>query len=79
MSFNLPFIPLQGEFITISDKGPSHSGSKGPPRVDPTFVWLDKAYEEYDSWMFQLRDTVWDPLRTDPRFQEPLRRMKLRE
>ena len=44
---------------------------------DQAFVWLEKAYEEYDSWMFQLQDPVWDPLRADSRFQDLLRRMKL--
>ena len=39
--------------------------------------WLDKAYDEYDSWMFQLEDPLWDPLRTHPRFQALLRRMRL--
>ena len=39
--------------------------------------WLDKAYNEYDSWMFQLEDPLWDPLRPHPRFQALLRRMQL--
>lgn len=39
--------------------------------------WLDKAYDEYDSWMFQLEDPLWDPLRTHPRFQALLRRLHL--
>ena len=42
---------------------------------DQAFKWLDKAYNEYDSWMFQLEDPVWDPLRSDPRFQELLDRV----
>lgn len=44
---------------------------------DAAFQWLDKAYNEYDSWMFQLQDPVWDPLRSDPRFQQLLRRLNL--
>ena len=47
--------------------------------MDQAFVWLEKAYEEYDSWMFQLQNPVWDPLRADSRFQDLLRRMQLRE
>jgi serine/threonine protein kinase/TolB-like protein/pimeloyl-ACP methyl ester carboxylesterase/Flp pilus assembly protein TadD len=46
---------------------------------DRAFVWLDKAYAEYDSWMFRLQDPLWDPLRTHPRFQDLLRRMQLQE
>ncbi|MBI4166883.1 MAG: alpha/beta fold hydrolase [Acidobacteria bacterium] len=39
--------------------------------------WLDKAYDEYDSWMFQLEDPLWDPLRSHPRFLALLRRLQL--
>ncbi|MFB3923799.1 MAG: alpha/beta fold hydrolase [Terriglobia bacterium] len=44
---------------------------------DAAFQWLEKAYNEYDSWMFQLQDPLWDPLRPDPRFQNLLRRLNL--
>jgi serine/threonine protein kinase/Tfp pilus assembly protein PilF len=37
--------------------------------IDKAFEWLDKAYEEYDSWMFHLHDPVWDPIRSDLRFK----------
>ena len=46
---------------------------------DQAFALLDKAYKEYDSWMFRIQDPLWDPLRPDPRFQDLLRRMELRE
>jgi serine/threonine protein kinase/TolB-like protein/pimeloyl-ACP methyl ester carboxylesterase len=39
--------------------------------------WLEKADQEYDSWIFQLQDPIWDPLRPDPRFQALLRRLNL--
>lgn len=44
---------------------------------DHAMAWLDKAYEEHDSAMLQLRGDISpsDPLRSDPRFQDLLRRM----
>jgi tetratricopeptide (TPR) repeat protein len=38
--------------------------------------WLEKGYREHDAWLALLK--VWprlDPLRSDPRFQDLLRRM----
>ena len=46
---------------------------------DQAFEWLEKAYREYDNWMFQLHDPLWDSLRPDPRFQNLLWRMNLSE
>ena len=46
-----------------------------PPGKDLAFAWLDKAYETYDSWLFELHDPIWDPLRNDPRFEDLLRRL----
>jgi tetratricopeptide (TPR) repeat protein len=41
--------------------------------------WLEKAYEAHDQNMPYLSvDPIFDNLRADPRFQEILRRMKLR-
>jgi TolB-like protein/Tfp pilus assembly protein PilF len=43
---------------------------------DQALAWLEKAYEEHDSAMLQLRGmSPSDPLRSDPRFQDLLRRM----
>jgi len=45
---------------------------------DEAFAWLEKAYEGRDSWMDYLGiDPRLENLRTDPRFVELLRRMKL--
>jgi adenylate cyclase len=39
---------------------------------------LEKAYEDHDSGLVSLGvDPMFDPIRTDPRFREILRRMKL--
>ena len=46
---------------------------------DQAFEWLERAYREYDSWMFQIHDPLWDSLRSDPRYQDLLRRMNLPE
>ena len=45
---------------------------------DRAFAWLDKAIEQRN-WMiiYLKRDNVWDPLRSDPRFKDLLRRMGL--
>src|SRR6266566_2335726 len=42
------------------------------------FEWLEKAYEEHDSGLVSLAvEPMFESLRTDPRFKEILRRMKL--
>ena len=39
-------------------------------------AWLGKAYQQHDWRMVQLyADRAWDPVRSDPRFQDLLRRM----
>jgi hypothetical protein len=43
---------------------------------DQAMAWLEKAYEEHDSATLSLRGiSPSDPLRSDPRFQDLLRRM----
>ncbi len=43
---------------------------------DPAFEWLEKAYEVHEGDMSFLKvDFPFDPLRSDPRFQDLRRRM----
>ncbi|HXH49075.1 MAG TPA: winged helix-turn-helix domain-containing protein [Terriglobia bacterium] len=43
---------------------------------DEAFSYLEKAYEEREWHLTRLQvDPVWDPLRSDPRFQDLVRRM----
>jgi serine/threonine protein kinase/Tfp pilus assembly protein PilF len=43
---------------------------------DQVFAWLGKAMEERDDWLTQLKvDPTFDSVRSDPRFQDLLRRM----
>jgi len=45
---------------------------------DRAFAWLDKAYAERNWCIIYLKaDHVWDPLRSDPRFSDLLRRVGL--
>lgn len=45
---------------------------------EKTFSWLEKAYEEHDSGLVSLAvEPVFEPLRTDARFKDLVRRMKL--
>jgi TolB-like protein/tetratricopeptide (TPR) repeat protein/predicted Ser/Thr protein kinase len=47
---------------------------------DKTFEWLEKAYEDRSTGSTFVNfkvDPLWDPLRSDPRFQDLLRRMNL--
>jgi tetratricopeptide (TPR) repeat protein len=46
--------------------------------IDEGFQWLERAYQEYDSWVRLLKtDTVFDPVRDDPRFLEILKKIGL--
>jgi hypothetical protein len=45
---------------------------------DRAFHWLDTGYRERDYWMITLNsDFVFDPLRSDPRFAELVRKVGL--
>jgi serine/threonine protein kinase/TolB-like protein/Tfp pilus assembly protein PilF len=46
---------------------------------DQTFHWLQRAYDQRDARLVHLRDPDWDSLRSDPRFQDLLRRMNFPE
>jgi tetratricopeptide (TPR) repeat protein len=44
---------------------------------DQAIEWLNQEYKQKGNWMNQLKvDPVMDPLRSDPRFQDLMRRMK---
>jgi hypothetical protein len=50
----------------------------GLSEKDQAFAWLEKAYEEHsDSLVGLKRLPEYDSLRSDPRFQDLLRRMGL--
>ena len=43
------------------------------------FEWLEKAFQERSSWLVEIRvDPLWDPLRSDARYNELLERMGFR-
>jgi len=45
---------------------------------DEAFSWLEKAYEQHDSYLVRLKvEPVMDPLQSDPRFDKLLHRMNL--
>jgi tetratricopeptide (TPR) repeat protein len=46
---------------------------------EQAIAWLNKDYEAKGNWLTQLKvDPVMDPLRSDPRFQTLMRKMKLK-
>jgi len=50
----------------------------GMDNKDEAFFWLNKAYAQHSNAMTGLKaDPLYDPLRSDPRFQELLRRVGL--
>ena len=53
--------------------------SLGLGDIDRTFAWLDKAYEERDVALREIKcDPVYDAIRTDPRFARLLTQLKLK-
>ncbi len=43
---------------------------------DQAFAWLEKGYQQHDFWVTFLKgDPIFDSLRSDPRFQDLLRRI----
>ncbi|TKJ35283.1 MAG: hypothetical protein CEE38_15765 [Planctomycetes bacterium B3_Pla] len=47
---------------------------------DQAFAWLEKAYEKHDGRIYTLKvEPLLDPLRSDPRFGDLLRRMNIPE
>jgi TolB-like protein/Flp pilus assembly protein TadD len=47
---------------------------------DEAFACLERAYDERDVWLTSIvREPMFDPLRSDPRFRDLLRRMNLPE
>ena len=49
-------------------------------RRDEAFYWLENAYAERNPFLALIAvESDWDPIRSDPRFQDLLRRMKFPE
>jgi tetratricopeptide (TPR) repeat protein len=45
---------------------------------EKAFEYLEKGYQERAGWMVWLKvDPIWDPIRSDPRFDALLKKMKL--
>ena len=50
----------------------------GMDNKDQPFIWLERAFEQHSNCMTTLKvDPLYDPLRSDPRFQDLLRRVGL--
>jgi TolB-like protein/Tfp pilus assembly protein PilF len=59
----------------------SYSIAEGYMRLgqkNKAFEWLEKAYQEHDSGLVSIAvEPMFDPVRSDPRFKDIVRRMKL--
>jgi tetratricopeptide (TPR) repeat protein len=44
---------------------------------DAALHWLERAVEQHDVWLYLKADPAFDNIRTDPRFQSLIRRMRL--
>jgi tetratricopeptide (TPR) repeat protein len=43
----------------------------------PAFEWLERGFKERDGFLVGLKGPVWQPLRSDPQFQDLVRRIGL--
>jgi TolB-like protein/Flp pilus assembly protein TadD/tRNA A-37 threonylcarbamoyl transferase component Bud32 len=60
-------------YVSPYDMAIAHAGLG---EKDQVFAWLGKAMEDRDNWVVQLKvDPTFDSMRSDPRFQNLLRRM----
>jgi len=57
--------------------GPVAIGYARLGAADEAFDWLHRAEQVGESWLFQMFDPIWDPIRGDPRFDELLARLGL--
>jgi hypothetical protein len=73
---NLEWIAA-GEYVRPSRLARNYAGLG---RMDEAFEWLERAYDERDgSLAFIKTDPAYDGLRSDPRFQDLLRRINFPE
>jgi tetratricopeptide (TPR) repeat protein len=47
--------------------------------TEKAFALLEKGYEQRDQGMIRLKDPVYDPIKSDPRYKDLLRRVGLPE
>ncbi|HEU5236722.1 MAG TPA: protein kinase, partial [Pyrinomonadaceae bacterium] len=47
--------------------------------TEKAFALLEKGYEQHDEGMIRLKDPVYDPIKSDPRYKDLLRRVGLPE
>ncbi len=62
-------------YVSPYDTALIHAGLRDKDRA---FAWLERAYEERSVWLIFLKvEPSLDPLRSDPRFNDLLRRIGL--
>ncbi len=67
----------QGTYVSSFSVAAIYAGLGDKNRA---LAWLEKAYEERASGLVEVKaDPIFDPLRSDPRFQDLLRRMNFPE
>jgi hypothetical protein len=67
----------QNQFVTAYGIALVHAGMGDS---DSTFKWLNKAYDERSNWLVWLKtDPRMDPIRSDERYAELLRKVGLPE